>query len=536
MFSASWRAALRYPAIRLLVLLIVAGAISVLQGRDNNWDLRNYHLYVPFALLEGRFGIDLMPAGQQSNFNPLLDVPYYLVAVSWLPEWPRLVAFLSGLPFGLFAFLVFEICDALTATLPGLPDAHRRRVASAPALLAAVFGLSGSTIVSEIGTTCGDILIGILILAGLLFVLRALVGEGGGSVWHRASLLAGLCLGLAAGLKPTAVLYAPALSLALVFAALQAGRGRGAALSGFLVICLGWGVAFAASWGWWGWAVYQRYDNPLFPLMNNVFHSAWGLPDSLEDVRFLPRNALQAIAYPFFWLQGRVHVASETPVADPRFALAWLAIVALAIRAAWGFAGKNRLALPPASILILSFAVIAFALWEFQFAILRYVIVLEALTGAILLIAFSAFGWTQARRFLPGLAVLLIVVMAVTGKQNWGRLRPYGERVFEISAPALPDSAVVATASQPAAYVLPFLQGRDLAFAGLVGVPPETRLWEETSRLLRSGRPLYLVRIPSQTDSAVSTAAFGLVMDEGKCVALAGRLRPGVELCPARPQ
>jgi len=89
----------------------------VLRGQNSNWDLRNYHLYLPFALLEGRLGTDLMPAGPQSNFNPLLDLPYYPLAVSWLPDWPRLVAFLAGLPYGLFVCLVLEICCVLARSL-----------------------------------------------------------------------------------------------------------------------------------------------------------------------------------------------------------------------------------------------------------------------------------------------------------------------------------------------------------------------------------------------------------------------------------
>ena len=74
----------------LLICLAIGATASVLMGQDANWDLRNYHLYNPFALLHGRLWRDLMPAGPQSYFNPLLDVPYYVLAVGPLAAWPRM--------------------------------------------------------------------------------------------------------------------------------------------------------------------------------------------------------------------------------------------------------------------------------------------------------------------------------------------------------------------------------------------------------------------------------------------------------------
>ena len=58
MSLASSGAARRWQPAALagLGLLGVAGfgALSVLVGQDNSWDLRNYHYYNPWALLRGR--------------------------------------------------------------------------------------------------------------------------------------------------------------------------------------------------------------------------------------------------------------------------------------------------------------------------------------------------------------------------------------------------------------------------------------------------------------------------------------------------
>ncbi|MBP0443408.1 hypothetical protein J8J14_01330 [Roseomonas sp. SSH11] len=525
-------ATLRHPATRLLLCLAVAGIASVLRGQDRNWDLLNYHLYAPFALLEGRLGTDLMPAGIQSGFNPLIDLPYYLLAVSWLPEWPRLVAFLAGLPFGLLAFLVFELCASFLRGLAHGGEPLPTNPAAA-AGIAMLFGMSGSTVWSEIGTTYGDIPIAVLVAGGLLGPFRALETPPRPGRWAGFALLAGLCLGFAAALKLTAALFAPALTLALVAAAFSAGMGWRNALAGGLCFCLGWAIAFAAGWGWWGWAMWQRFGNPVHPLMNHIFQSPWAPLESGEDRRFLPRSALEAMAYPFFWLRGRPFVVAETGVADPRFALAWLAVLAVLLRAAWAWLSRRPWWLPPGTVLLLAFATIAFALWEAQFSILRYILVLEALTGLVLLATAMALGQARWRHFLPAFLGLAVLVTAVSEKQNWGRLRQYGQRVVELEAPVLPDNAVVATTNHPMAFVLPLLRGKDPVYVGLVGLTPGTRQWEETRRLLHSGRPILLLMDPTQPERAADPGAFGLVVDSGACAAVRSNLRSGLLLCRA---
>ena len=62
-----------------LTLCLAAGVImSVMLGQDANWDLRNYHLYNPYALLHGRLGVDLLPAGMTSNSIPSSMFPITL--------------------------------------------------------------------------------------------------------------------------------------------------------------------------------------------------------------------------------------------------------------------------------------------------------------------------------------------------------------------------------------------------------------------------------------------------------------------------
>ena len=236
------------------LLLLLACCISLGQGQDRNWDLLNYHLCNAFSFLRGRFARDLYPVAEQSYFNPLLDVPYYLLAVDWLPNMPRLVAFLAGLPFGLLIVVLLRIARAL------LPAIDAADAWLAP--LATAFGMTGSATWSEIGTTYGDMPVAVVVLCGLLVLLQPLRRDpiAPGAATGRTTFLSGLLFGCAAGLKPTACIFAPGAVLAL---AVTAGGVR-RALCGATVFCLAWAVGVALVYGWWGWLLYHRLATRSF--------------------------------------------------------------------------------------------------------------------------------------------------------------------------------------------------------------------------------------------------------------------------------
>ena len=92
-----------------LAFFIFAGTVSLCLGMERWVDTRNYHIYNPWAFLNNRIGIDIMPASIQSYFNPLLDLPYYF-AIKYFNTHPQIVTFLLGFSFALFLFLIYKIC------------------------------------------------------------------------------------------------------------------------------------------------------------------------------------------------------------------------------------------------------------------------------------------------------------------------------------------------------------------------------------------------------------------------------------------
>jgi hypothetical protein len=61
-------------ALLIAAYTAFAAVLSFHLGQDMNWDLQNYHFYNPYQLLAGRFDKDILVAGVQSFFNPVLDL------------------------------------------------------------------------------------------------------------------------------------------------------------------------------------------------------------------------------------------------------------------------------------------------------------------------------------------------------------------------------------------------------------------------------------------------------------------------------
>src|SRR5262249_27889173 len=126
--------------------------------------------------------------------------------------------------------------------------------------------------------------------------------------------------------------------------------------------------------------------NPVFPLLNDIFQSPYYEARSLSDNRFLPRDFLQIIAYPFYWAKTNNYVVSELTFRDWRGAIAYIAIAiswpALIVRSVRGVR-RDAVAETKGLSLIFLFVVTSFAVWELSFGIYRYAVSLEMLTGIV---------------------------------------------------------------------------------------------------------------------------------------------------------
>jgi hypothetical protein len=169
----------RASGLLLLGCIAAAAAASLALGQDANWDLRNYHYHNPWALLNGRWRIDIAPAQVQTFYNPVGDLPFYFLA-QMLPA--RGVALAMALPTAIAAFFLARIAHLV------LPSVWL-------AAIAVVAGMTGAAGVSVIASTMNEWPSVALIFAGLYLALRGRhIGLGG--VPHR------VCRGAQARLRP----------------------------------------------------------------------------------------------------------------------------------------------------------------------------------------------------------------------------------------------------------------------------------------------------------------------------------------------
>ncbi|MEH2500638.1 hypothetical protein V1294_007117 [Bradyrhizobium sp. AZCC 1678] len=413
---------------------LLAGAIYTwFVGEDVNWDWLNYHEYNVWAVINDRYGIDALPAGFQTYFNPAVYFPvYYLRHLLPLPYGLMIIGAVHGLNLLLIYFLVRALLrEAATASAIG-----------ASILIAAV----GPMTLSEVGTSFSDILTALPILAGCVLILSA---DGS---HHGRYVLAGLLIGAAVGLKLTNAVYA----LGAAAAVLVASRPLLATL------CLGVGgaVGALASGGAWGLMLWRELGNPIFPLFNAVFQSRELMPMNIMDWQFLPRSMLDALAYPFYWLVGD-NRSSEYPFRDARFAVATVLIV---LGIGRGLVTRTDIFTRRDTQFLLFFTV-SYAAWLAVFSIQRYAIVLELLCAPlIVLLIHRCIAATPGSASLRVSsvrmnAVMLAVALAIalwSQPGDWFR-RPWSNPYNPSISKSLEQPAVYLLLDKPLAYVAPLL-------------------------------------------------------------------------------
>jgi len=530
----------------LLALAVGGGLLSLYLGQDVNWDLKNYHLYNPWAFLTHRDAVDIHVAGLNSYFAPYIDLPYWLLANRIFPTSPRLVGFIMGLPFGVLAYLVWMLALELLSNQEDLAWKQRQLLA----VLAAALGLSGAVSVSEVGTTFNDIPTAVLIVGSLYIV--CICGRGawtkGLEVTGRrklgALLLAsGGLLGLAAALKLTTCIYAPGAAIAAAFTGAQMEQR----FSRFVLFCAGWLIAFALAWGPWAWHIFTMTGSPTFPLFNSIFHSAWASSDSALDHRFLPKSLVQALFYPFYWIDNPSMTVMEPRFADPRFAFGFAAVIVGLSATSYAILRRtlnSAVAIDTRWVAMRSlyvFVIVSYAIWELLFSYLRYAVTLECLIGVVVLgavtFAFRTIG--NARIFWPTLVCLLAVLGFSTNSTiypAWGR-QPFGSQVFDVRPPVLPEHSLVLFLRAPLAYAAPYIarQSPDVQFVGLHFdgfADPQHELGQRISdRISHWTGPIYFVARSETLDSDSSLSAYHL-FPAGPCDAFHSNIDAQLWLCP----
>jgi hypothetical protein len=340
----------------------ICAAWTVHAGKDVNWDLLNYHYYLPFQLLAGRIEQDFFAASAQSYLNPVGYVPFYLmVASGWHSV---LVSIVLAAAHSVSIGLLYLIAGRLFAHRP---PSEQKEFSALAAALGAATGVYWMTV----GGSFLDPLLVPPMLAGLLLLLSEAPDAG------RRAALAGVLFGAAAALKYSNAVYAlAAFPIALAMPGL-AGGGR--VRSGFAYL-LGLAAALGILAGPWLVLMLREFGNPVFPLFNGWFRSPYALAFNMVNDRFAVREPAALLAFPFRMAVLGPRIYAENFAPDLRFAALVLTLPGVALLAARRSV-RAAAALRGPGGRVLAFFGGALALWLGSSANARYGMILLLLVG-----------------------------------------------------------------------------------------------------------------------------------------------------------
>ncbi len=509
----------RYHWVVLFSSVAASAGIAVKLGQDVNFDLLNYHYYSGYAFLHKPFTYDFAPAQIQGFHNPLLHALSYIV-LSSMPA--KIAAAFLGALQGLNFYLIFRISQSIFSSLKN----PHRTILSLGNAAAGFYGIASCT---ELGTTIGDNMVSVLVLSGLWILLRHF---GTNQITDSRALLAIICagflIGSASGLKMTASIYvlAVAFSAAIVF--LKMGRCR----SLILPLCCGLIAGFLAAYAFWGYSLYSSFQNPVFPYLNNIFHSPYYDLENFRDTRFLPRNFYQLFFYPFFFIQKNRLVA-EIEFRDIRFALCYIAILLFFGAYLFRFIkfkrnGERRIPKIPADLrlqFLTIFSFLAYMIWQQQSSIYRYLVVLELLAPLFLAMVISHFFRSRSLVFWGAMFLNLIIVAAAVPIE-FQRQR-FDEGFLKVQIPKISElekSVVLMTGYEPVSYIVPSFPAntRFVRLSSSYSAPGRNELLDrEIRRLLALYDSEHTFAYVPQIDeiglSRLDTSFYGKTIDFNLC-------------------
>jgi len=501
---------------RLRVALLLGGFALLLatwaatRGISANWDLRNYHLYSPWAWLNDRLDRDVAPAHLQSYFNPMLHLPTYAM-VRHLPG--PAVTFVLAL---LQALVVFPLYALARRCLADQPRFEGRAMAFA----VAIAGTTGATQLGELGATQGDNLLSLPLLVGLAAVLRAreamrVSGEAASPGLPGSFACGAFLFGMVAGLKLT---LAP-IAFAAVLASCLPIPGRRIAHRLLPVGALAAIAGFALAAGPWMIEMFVRFGNPLFPQFASVWPDAIAPPYEVRDERFLPRSALEAFAYPITWALDPKRT-SELGFLDLRVPLLYLSLL-LPWWRPWPARGTPALT-------VLLVVALGYAGWLVLFGYYRYLAPIEMVAPLLLtwVVARSLASWRHAHVLAW---VLLVLVVACTRAPRWGRAPAEGEYI-QLTPAHLPAGAPVVFAGNGPLAFAALVWGEDRDYLRVSGniqgpdKPPWHQDWRAAAALDEARvDPVAVFQDPPRAMVA-HYARFGLDLQVDRCERLRSNL------------
>lgn len=367
----------RINFVIILLSFIAFGSISVYLGQNNYADLRNYHFYNPYAILNDRLGFDYAPAHIQTYLNPTLDLIFYFF-VKNLP--PKIVGFLMGGIHGFNFWLIFAIAFYMLKSLM-LPT-NRNSTSDSESngdkwlvgfsLIISAIGIYGPISIFELGGTSNDNLVSLFTLGAILLLLKAISTRGVYSLsdMKKELIVSGILVGIAIGLKLTQVVYGIGFITAVtVFKGDWKSRINSV---GLMTIAIASGIILSR--GYWMYHLWAKFESPLFPFYNEIFRSPYYTLSNFTDSTYLPEGFIEHLNYPFqFWFHNSSYFGGDQFRGnDMRFSIIYILLLIFIFlvtknkftRNTYRVARENIILMARISMFLLILFIFSYPLWQ----------------------------------------------------------------------------------------------------------------------------------------------------------------------------
>lgn len=501
----------KYHSLFLLMAVLFAGFLSIWLGKDLCWDIANYHYYNPYAYFNHRDTLDYWPSSYIHQYlNPTIDfLTYFLINL----QKPMLAEFILGAIHGINIWLLYLIAK------------HFVKENSWLALLLVFCGIYGPTVWPGMGSFQNDSLVSIFVL-GFVYLQIPEVEKTFPSTLK--ILMSAAMLGIGIGLKLTIAIYACGALIATLFTI----QGTKEKIKWLSLLISGLGIGLLLSSGHWMYLMWHKYHNPLFPFLNNIFHSPYFPASNWRDIRFLPKDNWQTLFYPFYFSwDGRI---ADMPFQDFRFAITYLFFIWTAVYLlVKKFYLKIDTTIPIAIKWLSIFFVSSYLIWQAYFSIARYLSPLEMLSPLLIfLLASISIPSLKLRYALLGI-IFYTIIFFMTPMQMV-RAPWYDSSFFNIELPSsasvvknavvlMPYPAYVMDIDpRPQSYLIPFFP-KTWRF---IGIPFQQEKYLDQDKgadrkiatlLHLENRPIYFISPePNVTEMYKTANHFGLIA-AGKC-------------------
>jgi Glycosyltransferase family 87 len=503
---------------------VLALVTNYLLGKDLAWDTLNYQLYAGFSAINDRFAQDYFAAGPPSYFNPYAYVPFYVLVRAALS--PLEISSALAVAHSVILWLTFELAVCVCPS-------NDRRMQMTYGICAIAMAFVNPILVQQIGSSFADITTAELVLGGWLLLAHAVRTP------HAARIVAaGVLLGTATALKLTNSVHAIA-SFALLTMLPQTLYGRFRSGLGYAA-ALGLGFTIVAAP--WSYRLEKMFGNPLFPLMNDVFHSPEFTTEPLRHFRFIPESFAKALWRPFAMVDPAPLVQEELAAPDLRYAVLVVLIGVLFL--SWllrrserpsTLAARVEPAVAGRVLAALGFGLATdWVLWLSASGNGRYFLPMASVAGVLVIaLVFRLFGSrTKVRNYI--LVTIIgaeLVQLCFGANYRWNSV-PWDGEWLTMEIPdklATEPNLYLTVGVQSNSFVAPFLAKDSglVNFSGGYAFGPEGANGARIEALIRRYAPrLRVLWGDAQPQMKEALSRFGLRVDTSDCATITVRGLP----------